>query len=431
MRCARAMLVVWAMSCQMEDHLSEERSSLLSINTTVVRTTEDPLLEIAIRHPTFGGYLCEGNDLVVLSTSSDLAELVNEIETRGAKESCFNRLASGETRIVTRLAAHSFLQLRSWRDAIVDPFFELDVASALGIDYQANRLQIFVTSQTPQVDTLAQSLGIPATAYAISVEPPTVQQLACPDPADGTHIQFDCFRPVPAGVQIRARTSNSSFPTTCTLGATSDRYMTEYSPPFWQAGFVTNSHCMPGTWTMDSLYMNQPSENEQMIGFEFVDPPGWQCGSRICRNSDAAWAWAYNAWPQYGRIARLSYWDGSLTVPGSHPRWYIYSVIAPVQGMLVEKSGRTTGWTWGNIQYVCIDVAASDNRRLNCQSRANYFSDSGDSGSPVFQWPTRVWNDSAVRAVGMHWGRGDYATFSPWAQVQADLGSLYLLYPGY
>lgn len=104
---------------------------------------------------------------------------------------------------------------------------------------------------------------------------------------------------------------------------------------------------------------------------------------------------------------------------------------APIQGAIVDKIGRTTGWTYGEVYWTCADfgVEYRSHSRLRCQYVANYGNYYGDSGSPVF-----FWHGDSVSMVGIHWGIKDedpsFAAFSSWSGIEKDLGTVYVVENG-
>jgi hypothetical protein len=81
-------------------------------------------------------------------------------------------------------------------------------------------------------------------------------------------------------------------------------------------------------------------------------------------------------------------------------------------GHTVYKSGISTGLTSGTVNNIYLDMST-----LQDQFTATYWSEPGDSGSPVF-----TVSGDTVRLVGVHKGRwGDYAAFSPISGVIQDL----------
>jgi hypothetical protein len=95
----------------------------------------------------------------------------------------------------------------------------------------------------------------------------------------------------------------------------------------------------------------------------------------------------------------------------------------PVDGEMVDKVGRTTGWTWGYVQRTCVNIAQTNNGNpvtvngsqvvMQCQFTANLDGAGGDSGSPVF-----TWHGDEVTIVGLYWG-GE-GTFSAWGSVASE-----------
>lgn len=86
-------------------------------------------------------------------------------------------------------------------------------------------------------------------------------------------------------------------------------------------------------------------------------------------------------------------------------------------GHTVYKSGITTGLTSGTVVDTYIELDHPYFGTLYDQFTASYWSEPGDSGSPVF-----TVSGDTVRIVGVHLGRsGDNAAFSPISGVIADL----------
>jgi hypothetical protein len=93
----------------------------------------------------------------------------------------------------------------------------------------------------------------------------------------------------------------------------------------------------------------------------------------------------------------------------------------PEAGEVVDKMGRTTGWTWGDVTVTCRNRDVDDDRiTYLCQSYANGGATYGDSGAPVFGL-TGVGNN--VILYGILWGGGaglgDYV-FSAYRAIQED-----------
>ena len=112
---------------------------------------------------------------------------------------------------------------------------------------------------------------------------------------------------------------------------------------------------------------------------------------------------------------------------------------APAFGTDVSMQGASTATTLrsGKIRGENVTVTFSDGGKLTGQLLADYKSEKGDSGAPVFTGPQA---GSSVELVGMNVGAaepddvdpapnpkwlpqdGAYAVISPWANIKSDLG---------
>ncbi len=98
-------------------------------------------------------------------------------------------------------------------------------------------------------------------------------------------------------------------------------------------------------------------------------------------------------------------------------------------GTTINKVGRTTGWTQGNVTQTCVNtnVARSNITQL-CQTFVEdpggaVLVGGGDSGSNVFT----ITSGDNVQLVGILWGGNSSGTlfvFSPLKQIQDELGAL-------
>ena len=95
-------------------------------------------------------------------------------------------------------------------------------------------------------------------------------------------------------------------------------------------------------------------------------------------------------------------------------------------GTTVNKVGRTTGWTQGNVNQSCVNVNVSGtNITQLCQTIVQHSSATlvggGDSGSGVFTGTTNV------TLVGILWGGssdGKLFVFSPLKNIRDELGPI-------
>lgn len=368
-------------------------------------TLDGELLRMADAIPGFGGLFYDraGFATVYLTDPSSQAGALT---------------ALGEVRILR--GDYDFRQLDQWRAALRG-ILTLPGVVQLDVDETRNRVKIGVdrTQATRALDAVAseiKALGVPRAAVVIEPVAP-LRQLAT--------LQ-DRERPVRGGMQIAWLNS------LCTLGFNANRGV---------AGFVTNSHCSGQQGGVQStIYFQNVNASGNRIGVETADPlyfSGGFCPSgRICRYSDSAFA-AYDtpSLQGMGKIARPSA-VGSLTVSTTAPFWNILGTAdRPLAGQVLNKVGRTTGWTRGTVAATCVDVnVLNPNGSLSnitqlCQDVVNAGVASGDSGSPVFAAGTAD-SDTGATLYGILWGgNGTQFIFSRWENIVRELGTLQVVRP--
>jgi len=277
-------------------------------------------------------------------------------------------------------------------------------------DEVANRLVFGVENAAaiPGVRNALAHLGIPSSAYEVQVTAP-IRQVAT---------LRDRMRPTQGGTQIHFGQY------LCTMG---------FNVTFGGGrSFITNSHCTNTQGGTEGTRYYQPlsSVDATVIATEAADPTYFRGGAcprgKKCRYSDASRA-AYSSAvaSERGYIAKTTGANnGSLTIAG------VFTVTAqdntataaPV-GTTVNKVGRTTGWTRGNVSRTCVNTNVSgSNIAQLCQTFVSAGVGSGDSGSPVF----RITSGDNVTLVGILWGgSSDNKTFvfSPLKQIQQEIGT--------
>jgi hypothetical protein len=276
-------------------------------------------------------------------------------------------------------------------------------------DESANRLVFGIENAAAMrgVQNALTRLGIPASAYEIQVT----------EPIHFMSTLRDRHRPTMGGLQIHWGNY------LCTLGFSVDH-----------AGgrsMITNSHCTNNQGSTGSTAYYQPlsSVDSNPIAIEAHDPAYFRGGvcprGRVCRNSDAARALYADGVGSLGRIAKTTGLNtGSVTVDGSFNISGQNNTSQTFSGE-IQKVGRTTGWTSGNVTNTCTTVNVSgSNVTLLCQTlvrrSGTQIVAAGDSGSPVFT------GSSNVTLVGILWGgsgSGDLFVFSPLKNIQDELGS--------
>lgn len=238
------------------------------------------------------------------------------------------------------------------------------------------------------------------------------------------------------GIGLTWRARNSTRTGECTLGFNVGNRGTWGRPN----AFVTASHCTERMGQNDGTSLYQPTysatNNGNYMGAEFYDPPFrdrnyWLSqnvffcpGTLICRWSDAAIiTHTSTRTVRLGSIARPYY--QTFNINPSNPRFSIRdkSTVRASRGQKLELMGKNTGWVSGYAGDVCVSGQRySRNEFTMCQDLANYPSQTGDSGGPVFI----DLGDGTVILYGIHTG-GTYTTgkiISHMINLERDLGPL-------
>ena len=278
------------------------------------------------------------------------------------------------------------------------------------LDETTNRVKVGVENRGLEtaLRSRMKQMGVPDEAVTFEVTEPI--QIAA--------TLRDVVRPIRSGLQINF----GSY--VCTLGFNATH----------SAGlsFITNSHCTNTQGGVESTRYYQPSSSlSSQIATEVSDPTyftGGACPSgRRCRYSDSSRALYLGGISfERGRIARTTSrgtGSGSITISSTSPYFTITAEGTASVGTQVNKIGRTTGWTYGNVTSTCANVNVSGSTVTQlCQNIVAAGVGSGDSGSGVFRWSG---SGSNVTLVGLLWGgSGSSFVYSPLNQVESELGSL-------
>ena len=302
-----------------------------------------------------------------------------------------------------------YLQLDEWFKAATQAALPLDGALFTDLDEANNRVLIGVENAAAigRVQAALQAVNIPSAATSIEVREPIIPVVTLQEKV----------RPIVAGVQIHFGRY------LCTLGFNA-KDGTEDS-------FITASHCTNRQGGVEGTVYYQPlsSVDNTVIGTEVEDPLYFKGGvcprGRKCRYSDAARVKYSSGFTSFtlGSIAKTSAANnGSLTITGSFSITGQNTSGNYVVGSTLSKVGRTTGWTSGSISNTCVDTGVQgSNIVLLCQTWVTAGVGAGDSGSDVFS------GTSSVTLEGILWGssgRGTQFIFSPFANIQQELGTL-------
>jgi hypothetical protein len=355
--------------------------------------------------PGFGGFFLDESDRPTAFLTDDV--------NRGAAMQALNAelrqmgLSRGDVRVLP--AAYRWSELSAWHEQGTGAALGVDGVVWTDADESSNRVRIGVADLVAmgRVRTEMARLGIPAGALLVERA----------DPIENMVGLRDVNRPTLGGIQIH-------FPGfLCTLGFN--------ATAGGQASFITNSHCTENQGGVDNTPYWQPlqSVNGTQIATEVADPAyttGGGCpAGRVCRRSDASRA-RYTSSTDFslGKIARTkNSKSGSLEIVGN------FSITAadhvtdnfPI-GLIVNKVGRTTGWSAGRVTQTCVNTGVSGTNIVQfCQTFVRAKVNSGDSGSPTFV----ITGGTNVRLVGILWGGGGgQFVFSPLKNIESELGNL-------
>jgi hypothetical protein len=262
------------------------------------------------------------------------------------------------------------------------------------------------TAAIPGVRTALSRLGLASSTYDVQITEPIVFAATLREKAD----------PRIGGIQIHFGQY------LCTLGfnATNDG----------QQSFITNSHCTNTQGGVEGTLYYQPTStiDPASVATEVEDPAYFRGGKcprgKKCRYSDASRA-RYNSGIAFtlGSIAQTSAPNnGSLTITGA---FSIGGKGSASVGDIVNKVGRTTGWTQAAVSRTCVNTSVSGSNIMQlCQNfvekAGTQLVAGGDSGSPVFAGTSNT-------LVGILWGgnsSGSLFVYSPINQVEQELGTL-------
>ena len=391
-----------------------------------IKSHDDLLKDIGLRIPDFGGmYLSKDNSILNVYVLSGKEDALDTEEVKRAIEAVLKADATSRRELRLIPAQYSMAQLYGWYQLAQTVVWNFPSVTMTDLDEGENRIEVGVENFA-EVEQLRESLirlGIPRKAVIVREregERLETHRLTDRIPGDVLEGGYQISRPAasPPGA-IYA----------CTLGYPVERTSLDGSV---QAGFITAGHCTENLGTVDGtqFYQSSQSTNPSAIGTETIDPAfstiPINCPTgNLCRHSDSAFielksGVSYNL----GVIAKPT--NQGVTTVNHMAEFRIVSDIAvPKVGQTINKVGRSTGWTSGQVQDTCAQGGSSTNR-IVCLHTASYSSSGADSGAPVFKI-TNSPNIDDVVLVGIHRGRlGGYASYSRINGIYGDLGSEYI-----
>jgi hypothetical protein len=313
-----------------------------------------------------------------------------------------------------RLADFSFSELAATR-RVIRRLLRFPGLRSIDIDETRNRIVLGVAPGTRTSSLLSEIESLGGNPSQVVVEEKALDQVLAGLREDHTYLE--------GGLQIEHVDESE-----CTLGF--------IAIPDGETNrrVVTAAHCGPNFGSVDTGRWGQNSGSAaDSFGVEVADPSlesGASCpNGETCRYSDASMISVSSYSSLHGRIARTlsaDQWDGSRTINDSVPHFVIDGVgDFSYVGLELDKVGRTTGWTYGDVTTTCDDRKGSDGVWRLCSDVVNAGADGGDSGSPVFYYV----GDGTVYLHGILWGGGGsgddrYFVFSPLEGIEYELGLL-------
>lgn len=396
------------------------------------RGLDGEFTRLAEEIPGFGGmyYGADGRlNVVVAPNATSAASVTRALAGRAGGLSILAKVSGASEQMVTQQGDYDFAQLSRWYGEIRSVLSTEGVVFT-DIDEARNRLRIGILADASeaQVRQALAQFDVPAEAIEIEVTEPIV-------PLDKGTLR-ERVQPFAGGLQLVFPNPMPGFVSLCTLGFNILREAPGRSVDY----FVTNSHCTETRGVVDNTpYYQQPVavlDPQQLIAHEVFDPPFFSgpfpiCYTGyVCRYSDAAIArYVTKRTPvKFGAIYRTQSYgfggpSGSLVIGGDHPDFFTIKDEEPfpMLGEVLDKMGRTTGWTRGPVIGTCLDVGVSGtNIAMLCQDYVNAGVAGGDSGSPVFQ---QQGDSKDAKLYGILWGgSGNLYVFSAMENIRFELG---------
>lgn len=381
--------------------------------------------------PGFGG-MFRGDDgrlhVYVREASAARGPAVADLATRLQRELRASEVGGPMGRdLVVHEARYDFRELAAWNERAI-PLLGVEGVVFTHADESRNRLRIGIESGASQerIEAAVRDLGIPADAVVFDLTDPIVPLV------DET--LRDLQRPRAGGPQIVFERPGVGF-FVCTLGFNILRNERGASVPY----FITNSHCSAerGEVTGTEYFQHLPPQfttdpRPTFVGAEVEDPPFFTAPcftGFVCRWSDALVARYDRANPvNLGAIYQTAFFGtgldaGSLEVGGDRGRFFHIRGESDflMVGDVVDKIGRTTGWTRGEVVATCANVGVfGTNIAMLCQDIVAAAVAGGDSGSPVF---SQIGDSNDAVLHGILWGGGTgIYVFSALENIREDLG---------
>ena len=397
-----AILSISLTGCDMsqQDDSDNPPGEVVEMSNVSSESLHDKFAQVTEQIPDFGGFYLDDNGQPTAYLLDPSADRTSDVEDALKDVFGENILQRGDSprrevddpELQLREGSYSMSDLLTWYDRALG-VFEFDEAVSVDLTERENNLTVGIDNLEARstIEDYLVSQDIPLEAVEIVEAQRRVPQ---------AHDLRSEFSSAQGGIEIGLSGS------ICTHG-----YVARYKGDL---GFVTNSHCTSQRGSVTGTQYDNPSGGSQ-IGQETADPSYQSCynGNRSCRKSDAAFIKYDDGVNRSAEVGRPQDWagptstsstldidhDSDLSVRGGKAQ--------PVSGEMVDKVGRTTGWTWGLVEKTCFAIGARNSSVngnpvvMRCQYDGGYNDAGGDSGSPVFKW-----HGDEVTIYGVHWGGG-------------------------
>lgn len=368
-------------------------------------------VRIAREAPGFGGMFYENGRLnVYVTLDADRAAVLERVN---ASLSARGRALPAAAEVSVIPAGRDYARLAQLRERMSPVLGEAGVVFT-DIDETRNQLRIGVLAgvSTSRIQAVLRRLDVPLDAVSIETTEPIVPLATLRERND----------PVAGGLQIWWFEPPSTA-WICTLGF---NVLVDGDPYFF-----TNSHCTEERSVVDGTEIRQDALvlPSRIVGIEVADPPYFRCqyaGYR-CRWSDAALIqYLPGIDSELGMIYRTTAVStsgpGPVTIDPTGQGFLIIDDAAfPLAGEVLDKVGRTTGWTRGPVVATCVDTGVSGVQPrvvVLCQDFVQAAVGGGDSGSPVF---AQNGVNRPVTLYGLLWGGGGSTfVFSALENIRAE-----------
>lgn len=390
-------------------------------------------IAVARDFPGFAGlYIQDG--ILIVRMSRPFAEGVSgaTIAQRALGATMAARLLARNGAVQVRPATHDFPTLWSVKRAMERVGDETAQLVAVDIDEVDNRVRVTLrdTSASGNVVARARTLGVDVSALVLEVGTVELTQATL----------NSRVRPLRGGLaSTRTFTTGPEAGDGCSIGV-----MTRYGQ---QEGFLTASHCTEviGSFGVPTQF-HQFRPTDGLLAQEAWDPAGtsFDCISGwVCRYSDVAFVQrrvdAQDWLADLGHIVRTDFASGgtyaaSLFIDPLYPRFEVIGRVPTIAvGMSIDKIGRRTGWTYGQVTQTCTTIwYHAEQLKLFCQHKSLAYVDGGDSGGVFFVSShctdplefTRPDGTACVEFAGIVSGKdgANRSIFSPHPGMVTDFG---------